>query len=466
MSQDERVPNVVLGSGEAGKWTAWELARLGEPVVVIERKLIGGSCPNIACLPSKNVIRSAQVAYFARHGAEYGVRTGEVTVDMEGVRKRKRAMVDGEIAFHRKRFGQPPIEFLLAEGRIVGPRTIEAKLVAGGVRRFVTDRLFLDIGTHATVPDIPGLVAAAPLTHIEALELGRLPRHLIVLGGGYSGVELAQAMRRFGSKVAIIEHGPHLLGREDPDVGAAVRTLFEAEGIEVVVGATTTSVEGRSGDGVRVRVKTAEGERTLEGSDLLVAVGRTPNTAGIGLVENGIALDARGYISVDDRLQTTAPGVWAMGECAGSPQFTHVAFDDFRVVRDNLAGGSRSTRGRLIPNTTFIDPELGRVGLDEGTAARNGIAVRRARIPMSMVLRAVTMGDTRGYMSMLIEAASDRILGFTMLGAQAGEVTAVVQTAMLAGAPYTTLRDAIFTHPTMAEGLGPLLSAGLLFAPS
>jgi len=454
----EPVENVVLGGGEAGKYIAWELAKQGRPVVVIERALVGGSCPNIACLPSKNVIRTAKVADLVSHAAPYGIHTGDVRVEMEGVRQRKRDMVDGMIAIHRKKFDVAHLEFLLAEGRVVAPKTVEARLPAGGTRTFTAERLFLNLGTHAAVPDIPGLVAAAPLTHVEALELGRLSSRLIVLGGGYVGVELAQAFRRLGSHVTILQRGPQLLVREDRDLADAVRAIFEEDGIEVVTGAETTAVEGRSGEGVRLRVKTATGERIIEGSDILVAAGRVPNTHGIGLEAAGIALDARGYVEVDDRLQTTAPSVWAMGECAGSPQFTHVAFDDFRVVRDNLAGKARSTRDRLIPYCAFIDPEMARVGLDETTAKQRGIPVRVARLPMTSVLRARAMVETRGFMKMLIETKGDRILGFTMLGAAAGEVLAVVQTAMLAGLPYTGLRDAIFTHPTMSEGLNVLLT--------
>ena len=461
MNETAHVENLVLGGGEAGKYIAWELAQQGRPVVVIERALIGGSCPNIACLPSKNVIRSAKVADLVSHAASYGVRTEAATVEMEGVRQRKREMVDGMIAIHRKKFAAPNLEFLLAEGFLVGPRTVEARLPEGGQRHFVAERLFLNLGTHASIPNVPGLPDAAPLTRIDALELDRLPSHLIVLGGGYVGVEFAQAFRRFGSKVTLLEFGRQLLGREGPDVATAVRTIFEEDGIQVVLGAETQFVEGRSGERVRLRVKTQAGEQTIEGSDILVAAGRTPNTREIGLEQAGIELDARGFVKVDERLQTTAPGVWAMGECADSPQFTHVAFDDFRVVRDTLAGKQRSIRDRLVPYCTFIDPALARVGLDETTAKRQQIAVRVARLPMTSVLRARAIGETRGFMKMLLDAKSDRILGFTMLGADAGEVLAVVQTAMLGGLPYTTLRDAILTHPTMAEGLNVLL-AGVL----
>jgi pyruvate/2-oxoglutarate dehydrogenase complex dihydrolipoamide dehydrogenase (E3) component len=458
MSNSERFPNVVLGGGEAGKYIAWELARSGQRVAVVERGLIGGSCPNIACLPSKNMIHSAKVVDLVRHAAAFGVRLGPWTLDMAGLRQRKRDMVDGLIAIHKARFAVDGLDFILGEGRFVAPRTIEVRLAQGGIRRLEGERVFLNLGTHAAIPDIPGLSGAAPLTHVEALELDRLPAHLIVLGGGYVGLEMAQAFRRLGSRVTVIDQAAQLAPREDPDVAEAVRAIFADDRIDVVLEAAIEAIGGRSGNQVKVRLRTPAGQREIDGSDLLVALGRTPNTHGIGLESAGVELDSRGYVKTNERLETTAPGVWAMGECAGSPQFTHVAYDDFRVVRDNLAGRSRSTRDRLIPYCMFIDPELGRVGLGEAEAKRRGIAARVARLPMSSVLRARATGETRGFMKALIDARSDRILGFTMLGAGAGEVIAAVQTAMLAGLPYTALRDAILTHPTMAEGLGVLLA--------
>jgi pyruvate/2-oxoglutarate dehydrogenase complex dihydrolipoamide dehydrogenase (E3) component len=435
MSSLEHFQNVVLGGGEAGKYIAWELARTGQRVAVVEKGLIGGSCPNIACLPSKNVIHSAKVVDLVRNASAIGLRLGPWTLDMAGVRQRKREMVDGLIAIHKARFAANGLEFVLGEGRFVGSKTIEVQQTQGGIRRLEGERIFLNLGTYAAIPDIHGLSAAAPLTHVEALELGRLPAHLIVLGGGYVGLEMAQAFRRFGSQVTVVDQAPQLAPREDPDVAEAIRTIFADDGIDVVLEAEVDAIDGRSGDQVRVRLRTPAGEQEIDGSDLLVAAGRTPNTRGIGLESAGVALDSRGYVKVNERLETTASQVWAMGECAGSPQFTHVAFDDFRVVRDNLAGRPRTTRDRLIPYCMFIDPELGRVGLGEAEAKRRGIALRVARLPMSSVLRARTTGETRGFMKALIDAYSDRILGFTMLGAGAGEVTAAVQTAMLAGVP-------------------------------
>ncbi|HZC68960.1 MAG TPA: mercuric reductase [Nitrospirales bacterium] len=458
MSQAEPYQDVVLGSGAGGKLLAWHLARSGRRVAVVERRWIGGSCPNINCLPSKNEIWSAKVADLLHHAAQFGIVTGSVAVDMAKVRQRKREMVEGLIALHLDLYQKSGTELIMGDGRFVAPKTLEVRLRDGSTRVLRGERVFLNLGTRATIPATAGLAAAGPLTHIEALELDRLPAHLIVLGGGYVGLELAQAYRRFGSRVTMVEQGPQLAGREDPDVADAIGRLFGDEGIEVLLSAEALQVEGRSGESVRLHVRTPQGERLIEGSDILAATGRTPNTAGIGLDTAGVRLDGRGYVQVNDRLETSAPDVWAIGEAAGSPQFTHVSEDDFRVIRDNLAGGSRTTRDRLIPFCLFTDPALARVGLNEAEARRRGVAVRVAKLPMGAVLRTRTTGETRGFMKALLDARTDRILGFTMFGPEAGEVMAVVQTAMLAGMPYTGLRDAILAHPTMAEGLNALFS--------
>ncbi len=458
MSGIQQFDNLVLGSGEAGKYLAWTLAKAGQRSAVVERGLIGGSCPNIACLPSKNIIYSGQVAALFRRGAEFGIASGPVSVDMNGVRRRKRRMVDDLVAIHRTRYEANGAELIIGEGRFAAPKTIEVRLPDGGTRLLAGDRIFLNVGTRAAIPDVPGLSRAGPLTHVEALELGRLPDHLVVLGGGYVGLELAQPMRRFGSRVTVIEQATQLVAREDGDVAQALLKLFEDEGIDVLLNTQLLEVEGRSGEKVRLRVRTPAGTQTIEGSDILVAAGRAPNTGGIGLETAGIELDARGYVKVNERPETTVPDVWAMGDCAGSPQFTHVAFDDFRIVRDNLNGGARTARDRLVPFCMFTDPELGRVGLNESEAQRDRIAYRLAKIPMAAVLRTRTLSETRGFLKALVATDSDRILGFTALGAQAGELIAVVQTAMLAGAPYTALRDAILTHPTIAEGLTVLFA--------
>jgi pyruvate/2-oxoglutarate dehydrogenase complex dihydrolipoamide dehydrogenase (E3) component len=462
MSESERVEALVLGSGFGGKLLAWHLAQSGRRTAVVERRWIGGSCPNIACLPSKNEIWSARIAHQTRHAAEFGTTiTGPVTTDMTKVRQRKRDMVNREIELHLHNYKTSGAELIMGSGRFVAPRTLEVRLNDGGTRVLAGDQVFLNLGTHAAIPPVAGLEAARPLTHIEALELDYAPPHLVVLGGGYVGLELAQAYHRFGSRVTVIETGAQLMAREDPDVADEVHRILREEGIEFLLNAQTLNVQGRSGDGVSLTARTPSGEQKIEGSDILAAAGRIPNTAGIGLEEAGVELDARGYIRVNERLETTAPNVWAIGECAGSPQFTHVSIDDFRIIRDNLAGANRSTRGRLVPYCMFTEPPLAHVGLSEREAQRQGEAVRVARLPMTGVRRTATTNETQGFMKVLIGASDDRILGFTMIGAEAGEVMAVVQTAMLANLPYKGLRDAVLAHPTMAEGLGSLFSNAL-----
>ena len=459
MSQPEHYEDLVLGSGAGGKLLAWHLAKTGRRTAVVERKWIGGSCPNINCLPSKNEIWSAKVADLVHHAAKFGMVTGPTVMDMGRVRQRKREMVDGLVAMHLDKYRASGAELILGAGRFVAPKTMEVRLNDGGTRLLSGDRICLNVGTRATIPPVPGLAQAGPMTNIELLEIDRLPEHLVVLGGGYVGLEFAQAYRRFGSRITVIHHGPQLLGREDPDVAEEMRRILSSEGIEILLAAELLKVEGRSGDSVRLQLRRADGENTIAGTHILAATGRTPNTAGIGLDSAGVELDAKGYIKVNDRLETSAADVWAIGECAGSPQFTHVSENDFNIIRDNLAGGNRSTRDRLIPSCLFTDPPLARVGLSEGEALKKGIAVRVAKLPISAVLRTWTTGESAGFMKVLVEANGDRVLGFTMLGPDAGEVMAVVQTAMLGGVPYTVLRDAILAHPTMAEGLNALFAA-------
>jgi pyruvate/2-oxoglutarate dehydrogenase complex dihydrolipoamide dehydrogenase (E3) component len=376
---------------------------------------------------------------------------------MATVLRRKRAMVSREVDLHLQNFRATGTELIVGDGRFVAPKTLEVRLNDGGTRVLAGDQVFLNIGTHPAVPAIPGLEAARPLTHIEALELDYLPSHLIVLGGGYVGLELAQAYQRFGSRVTVIEPGPRLISREDADVAGEMQRILSNEGVQFLTEAEVVAVRGRSGEQVGVTVRTPSGEREIEGSDILVATGRVPNTAGIGLDEAGVELDDRGYIRVNERLEATAPNVWAIGECAGSPLFTHVSVDDFRIIKDNLAGGNRSTRDRLVPYCMFTDPQLAHVGLTEREAQHHGIAVRIARLPMSTVLRTHTTDETQGFMKALI-GSDDRIVGFTMIGSEAGEVMTAVQTAMLADLPYPRLRDAVIAHLTVAEGLGPLLA--------
>ncbi len=459
MSNIENYEIIVLGSGGSGKFVAWTLAKEGHRTVMVERGPLGGACPNVACLPSKNMVYSGRVISLARRGAEFGLKMDSLSVDMKAVQRRKRTMVEGLHQMHVDATNASGAELIMGKGRFVGPRTLEVELISGGGKRTISgDKVFLDLGSRAAMPGLPGLAEAKPMTHVEALELERLPEHLIVLGGGYVGLELSQAIRRFGSHVTVVEAGPQLAGREDADVGAALLELFVDEGIEVLLGTEVRRVEGRSGDRVRINVKDKRGERTIEGTDLLVATGRKANSDGIGLEKTGVELDEHGYIRVNERLETTSANIWAMGDCAGSPQFTHVAFDDFRVVYANLNGGNRTTRNRLIPFCMFTDPELARVGRNEVEARRDRIEYRLAKLAMAEVLRTRTISEPRGFMKMLIGKRSDEIIGFSAFGFEASELMVAVQTAMAGHLPYTILRDAIFTHPTMSEGLNELLA--------
>jgi pyruvate/2-oxoglutarate dehydrogenase complex dihydrolipoamide dehydrogenase (E3) component len=449
---------VVLGSGEGSKFLAWTYAKQGKRVAVVEERWIGGSCPNIACLPSKNLIHSAKVAsYFARAN-EFGLETPGYAVNMVKVMDRKRTMVKGLVDIHLRNFDTSGAELVLGHGYFVAPRTVQVDLEAGGHRRLRGTNVVIGTGTHAKLDSIQGLEASLPLTHIEALELEAIPAHLIILGGGYIGLEFAQAMRRLGSKVTILDRNATLLHREDTDVTSALESLFHEDGIEIIFDAIVHSVSGVSGDSVSLSYYQHAEEKTLQGSHLLVAAGRAPNTHGLGLELAGVEVTKHGYIKVDDRLHTSAEGVWANGEVAGSAQFTHIAFDDFRILRDNLTGGNRTTKGRQIPFVMFTDPELARVGLSETEAQSKGIAYRLFKVSMASVLRTRTLSEMRGFMKALV-GADDRVIGFTAFGVDGGEIMSAIQIAMIGDLPYTAIRDAILAHPTLMEGLIVLFSS-------
>jgi pyruvate/2-oxoglutarate dehydrogenase complex dihydrolipoamide dehydrogenase (E3) component len=458
MSKSDHYNVLVIGSGEAGKYLAWTLSKKGHRTALIERKMIGGSCPNVACLPSKNIIHSAKVASFVSRAGAFGVEVNSFAIDMPRVQRRKREMVEDLVKIHLTRYDASGVDLIMGSARFVAPKTVAIDLNDGSTRTVTSERIILSLGSRATIPDVPGLTEAHPMTHVEVLDLERAPEHLLVVGGGYVGLELSQAARRLGSQVTVIERGSQLAGREDPDVAAALLELFQDEGIHVLLEAAVRRVEGRSGEHVRLHVEAEGSEKVIEATDLLIAAGRTPNTDGTGFELAGIQLDARGYVTVNERLETTAPDVWAVGDCTGGPQFTHVAFDDYRIVRDNLNGGSRTTHNRLVPFCMFTDPELARVGLNETEAKSRGVSYRLAKMPMAAVLRTRTLSEPRGFMKMLLDTESDRIFGFTVFGAEASELMATVQTAMLGQLPFTVLRDAIFTHPTVAEGLTVLLA--------
>lgn len=458
-TQPEEFDLVILGGGTGSTIAAWTFAGEGKRVAIVDRKYIGGSCPNIACLPSKNIIHSAKVASYFRRSQEFGITHNGFTIEMPGVRERKRNMVHGLNEMYLENYKQTGAEFILGTGRFVAPKTVEVTMTDGTTRQLRGTNVVVSTGTRAALEPIPGLSEARPLTHIEALELDEIPEHLLVIGGGYVGVELAQAMCRFGSKVTVIDRNARLMSKEDPDVCEALRSLLADEGIDILLNALINQVSGKSGDSVSIVIEQNGTEKILQGSHVLVATGRKPNTEGLGLELAGVELTDRGYIKVNERLQTTAPGVWAIGEVAGSPQFTHISVDDFRVVHSSITGGNRVTTGRQVPYCLFTDPELARIGLSEIEAQAQGIAYRLFKVPMDANLRARTLSETRGFVKALVQADGDRILGFTAFGVGAGEVLGAVQMAIIAGLPYTTLRDAVLTHPTLVEGLIPLFSA-------
>jgi pyruvate/2-oxoglutarate dehydrogenase complex dihydrolipoamide dehydrogenase (E3) component len=458
-SSPEEFDLVIFGGGTGSTVAAWTFAGEGKRVAVVDRKYIGGSCPNIACLPSKNIIHSAKIASYMRRSREFGIAHDGVRIDMAGVRERKRKMVASLNGLYLENYRSTGAEFILGTGRFVAPRTVEVALENGSRRQLRGVNVIVSTGTRATVEAIPGHAEVKPLTHVEALELDRVPDHLLVIGGGYVGIELSQAMRRFGSQVTMIDRNQRLMPNEDEDVSDGIRALLEDEGVEILFSTQVKRLSGKSGDAVNVVVERNGTEKTLKGSHVLVAAGRSPNTEGLGLGVADVKLTDRGYIKVNERLQTTAPGVWAIGEVAGSPQFTHISVDDFRVVHANMNGGNRVTTGRQVPYCLFTDPELAHIGLSEMEAKARSIAYRLFKVPMEANLRARTLGETRGFLKALVEIESDRILGFTAFGVGAGEIMSAVQIAMNAGAPYTMLRDSILAHPTLVEGLIPLFSS-------
>jgi pyruvate/2-oxoglutarate dehydrogenase complex dihydrolipoamide dehydrogenase (E3) component len=441
----ERCDAIILGSGQAGNPLAVALSRAGKKTVLIESRHVGGTCVNYGCTPTKTMVASARVAYLARRGADFGVNTDGVCVDMARVRERKREIVESFRAGNERRLDSANVELIRGEGRFAGPKRIE---VNG--RTLEAEWIFINTGLRSRVPEIEGIAEVSLLDNESVMELDRVPEHLLVLGGGYVGLEFAQMFRRFGSQVTVIHTGGQLLEREDEDVAAEVKKILEEDGIEILLNANTTRANGA----VELQVETAGGKRTVEGSHLLVAAGRVPNTETLGLDAAGVATDERGYVRVNEFLETTVDGVYALGDVKGGPAFTHISYDDYRIVKSNLLDGeSRTTRGRFVPYTVYIDPQLGRVGLTENEARRLGKELRVAKMPMTSVARALEMDETRGFMKIVVDAETERILGAAVLGVEGGEIMSAIEIAMMGGLKYTALRDATLAHPTFAESL-------------
>ncbi|SCF08883.1 Pyruvate/2-oxoglutarate dehydrogenase complex, dihydrolipoamide dehydrogenase (E3) component [Micromonospora coriariae] len=447
---------LVVGGGKAGKTLSMDLARSGRRVAMVERGMIGGSCINVACIPTKALVTSARAARQLRGAAALGLVVEGGRVDVDLLRAHKQDVVEGMVAANRQQFLDSGLHLVIGEARFVGPRTVRVALADGGERILRGADVVINTGTRPHLPPVPGMAEASVLTSDTLLHLDRLPARLVVLGGGTVGVEFAQMFASFGSAVTLIEGGPRLLTREDPDVGDAVLRILLDDGIDVRAGMTVARVD-RNADGT-VRVTLDDGS-LVTGDDVLVAVGREPVTDGLGLDAAGVRLNDRGFVAVDEYLQTSAERTWAAGDVAGTPQFTHASLDDYRIIRANLAGELRSTAGRLIPYTVFTTPELARVGVTETEARRAGYDVQVAHLPVAAIPRARTLRQTEGTWKAVVDAGTDQILGAALLGAEAGEVITSVQLAMLAGMPWTALRDAVITHPTMTEGLNLLFAS-------
>lgn len=454
----EQFDLVVIGTGQAGGPLASEFARAGRRVAAVERAQVGGTCVNVGCTPTKTMVASARVAALARRAEEYGVHTGPVQVALEQVRERKRAMVERWRSGSEQSLAGSGAELIRGEARFIGPKRIAVTLQDGQERELTAETIVINTGARPAVPDLPGLEQVPFLDSTTIMELGELPEHLLVLGGGYIGLEFGQMFRRFGAEVTIVQQGPQLLGREDPDIAEAVADILREDGITVLLKSKASGVAGGPG-AIRLTVATPDGEQTLKGSHLLVATGRRPNSDALNLQAAGIAADERGQIIVNERRETNVPGVYAVGDVTGGPAFTHISYDDFRLLRANLLhGGDLTTEGRMVPYTVFIDPQLGRVGLSETEARKAGRNVKVASLKMTRVARALETGEARGLMKAVVDADTGQILGAAVLGLEGGEIMSMLQIAMMGKLPYSALRDGIFAHPTLAESLNNLFA--------
>lgn len=454
---DEHYDAIVIGTSQGGRFLPVELAKAGQKVALVERDQLGGVCVNTGCTPTKTLIASARLAHQSRRGAEYGVRTGPVSVDLVAVRERKRAMVAGAQQNYASRLAQDGLELIEGEARFTGPKTVEVAMTHGGTRHISAPTVIIDSGTRPRPLELAGAGEVPVLDSTSIMELDELPEHLIILGGGYIGLEFGQMFRRFGSRVTIIHSAARLMMTEDEDVADEVAFILRDEGVTILTSSTPVRVQPAGAGHLRLTVRTQDGERQLEGSHLLSAIGRVPNTEALRPEAAGIRLDSQGFIEVDEYLETSVPGVYAMGDVKGGPAFTHLSYDDYRTLHANLISGAKaSTRDRIVPYTMFIDPQLGRVGMTEREAAARGRAVRVAKLPMSAVIRALETGETRGFMKAIVDADTGQILGCAVLGSEGGEIMTMIQIAMLGKLTYTDMANAIFTHPLLAEGLNTL----------
>jgi pyruvate/2-oxoglutarate dehydrogenase complex dihydrolipoamide dehydrogenase (E3) component len=448
-----RYDAIVLGTGQGGKPLAVALAEAGWRTAIVERGPVGGTCVNVGCTPTKTVIASARIAHLSRRASEYGVRAGAVGVDLAAVKRRKDAIVGQFRGGSEKRLtGTKDLDLIRAAARFSGPRTVEVTAADGSKRSLASERIFVNVGCRPAIPRIAGLPDVDPLDSSSILDLEEIPEKLVVLGGGYVGVEFGQAFRRFGSEVTIVQRGSALLAREDPEISSAVATILAEDGVELLFESEAVRARRREDGRAELTVRSGGGERTIACSRVLAATGRVPNTDSLDLAAAGVRTDDRGFVVVNERLETSAPGIWCLGDANGGPAFTHVSYDDYRIVRTNLLeGGAATTRGRLVPYTVYLDPQLGRVGLTESEARATGREVRVATLPMSSVARAIETGETRGFLRAVVDAGTDRILGFAALGIEGGELMSMLQLAMMGNLTARDLRDAVFAHPTLAE---------------
>ncbi len=452
---------IVIGAGQAGGPLSTALANAGRKTALLERVHVGGTCVNEGCTPTKTMVASARVAYLARRGADYGVHTGPITIDMLKVRQRKRDIVDSFRNGSQSRIeGTKGVDLLMGEAHFTGPKTLEVVLPGGERRQLTADTVFINAGARPSKPSLPGIENIATLDSTSIMELDTVPDSLLIIGGGYVGLEFGQMFRRFGSQVTVIQRGAKLLAREDADVADEVANILREDGVEVLLETKPLRVEQGAEGSIHLTVQTPTGERTLSGSHVLLAAGRAPNTDWLNLDATGVSTDKTGFIQVNERLETSVPGIYALGDIKGGPAFTHISYDDFRIIRTNLIEhGNASISNRIVPYTVFIDPQLGRVGMTESEAREQKRAIKVAKMPMNYVARALEVDESRGFMKAIVDAATNQILGCAILGIEGGELMAMLQMAMMGNIPYTVLRDAVFAHPTLAESFNNLFGS-------